>query len=330
MALAPIDETHALQIQAGTIGRKAGHAFEDEITLRINSMEYPLPTSRPNGAKHVIVGDPAMTLLNYIGSSLGFKVISRAVAISTGALATSEAGQKWLSINGANVRRCKSDIVITISDSHASQTVGISTKQCSKKTPTNAQLFFTTARGFVKLLRDNGIAVSDAALSGLREFCGDAGFRPLDNAEILATRIVDPRRFFWEEIDADARDEWEVTLARHQEKITRLLLQKAYIDDPFIPDFITHKTKLANDWHTSEVALYSIDELVKLSCKYQGFVRRPYRVNKGSYRDPQGVQHLAPRFGIVQMQRGGQAQHPEQLQFNLEAGYFYGLEKLSD
>ena len=35
---------------------------------------------------------------------------------------------------------------------------------------------------------------------------------------------------------------------------------------------------------------------------------------------------MAPRFGIVQMQRGGQAQHPEQLQFNLQAGYFYKIE----
>tara|TARA_R100000808_G_scaffold23266_1_gene51440 strand:- start:49 stop:249 length:201 start_codon:yes stop_codon:yes gene_type:complete len=33
--------------------------------------------------------------------------------------------------------------------------------------------------------------------------------------------------------------------------------------------------------------------------------------------------HEAPRFGIIQMQRGGQKQHPTQLQFNLEAGYFY-------
>ncbi len=35
-----------------------------------------------------------------------------------------------------------------------------------------------------------------------------------------------------------------------------------------------------------------------------------------------GVVHQAPRFGVIQMQRGGQKQHPEQLQFNLEASYF--------
>lgn len=38
--------------------------------------------------------------------------------------------------------------------------------------------------------------------------------------------------------------------------------------------------------------------------------------------------HKAPKFGVVQMQRGGQKQHPTQLQFNLKAGYFYALAKL--
>lgn len=50
-----------------------------------------------------------------------------------------------------------------------------------------------------------------------------------------------------------------------------------------------------------------------------------YAVRKGTYKDPLGVQHEAPRFGIVQMQRGGQKQHPTQLQFNLKAGYFYKI-----
>ena len=48
-------------------------------------------------------------------------------------------------------------------------------------------------------------------------------------------------------------------------------------------------------------------------------------VATGDPADLPGVKHLAPRFGIVQMQRGGQKQHPDQLQFNLEAGYFYKL-----
>jgi hypothetical protein len=65
--------------------------------------------------------------------------------------------------------------------------------------------------------------------------------------------------------------------------------------------------------------------LVELSYNYCKFEKKKYSVRKGSYKDPEGVQHDAPRFGIVQMQRGGQTQHPEQLQFNLQAGYFYNI-----
>lgn len=100
------------------------------------------------------------------------------------------------------------------------------------------------------------------------------------------------------------------------------------MEDPFVPDFLIHKTKAAPAWGQTEVAIYSVDELVDLSHRYHGFETKEYSVRKGSYRDPPGYTHLAPRFGIVQMQRGGQAQHPEQLQFNLEAGYFYKIENL--
>lgn len=103
------------------------------------------------------------------------------------------------------------------------------------------------------------------------------------------------------------------------------MLQKAYLDDPFVPEYVLHKTKLANSWEQTEIAIYTIKELIALSKNYAGFHLKPYSVRKGSYRDAVGVSHLAPRFGIVQMQRGGQAQHPTQLQFNLEAGYFYKI-----
>jgi hypothetical protein len=328
MALVPVDEIHALQIQAGTLGRKAGHEFEDKITSSINSTKYPLNVgARP--ARHVMTGDPALLLTRYIASYYNQHKVTSATAISTGALATSEEGLKWLSVNGANVRRCKSDLVITLKFPDGSAvTVGVSTKQCNNRTPTNAQLYFTTARGFTKLLRDNGIAISDTALSGLRRFCGDAGFRPTDDAMLVASRKIDPRRYFWEEIGKAARAEWERVLAEKQDQITRLLLQKAYMDDPFVPDFLMHKTKLAVGWAQTEVAIYSVEELIKLSRQYNGFLAKEYAVRKGSHRDPPGYSHLAPRFGIVQMQRGGQAQHPEQLQFNLEAGYFYKIENI--
>jgi len=322
MALKPLDDAHALQIQAGTFGRKAGHTFEDTIAQRINALAYPLQVIPPADG-HVFSGDPALLSLNYIASHQQIHRITSASALSTGALATSEDGKRWLSINGANVSRCKSDLVLTITANDKRQlTIGVSTKQCNNSTPTNAQLYFTTARGFSNLLRNNGLTVSDVAVRALRQFCGDEGFRP---SEVSGKRLTDPRRYFWEEIDAVGRLEWEQLFAHHQDAISRLLFQKAYIDDPFVPDYLVHKTRRAASWNNTEVAIYSIDELIALSHAYQGFATRQYSVRKGSYKDPSGVTHLAPRFGVIQMQRGGQQQHPEQLQFNLEAGYFYKL-----
>lgn len=325
MALEPIDEAHALQIQAGTLGRHTGHKFEDTITQKINSYQYPIDIL-PLADKHVFTGDPAALLLHYLSARLQFSWIGKAIAISTGALATSEEGKNWLSINGAGVFRCKSDLVVTLSSTrHRPVTVGISTKQCNNNTPTNAQLYFTTARAFAGLLRRYGIPVSEVAEASLRQFCGDAGFRPSDSASSLRGRRTDPRRYFWEEIRPEGRVEWERILSDHQDAVTLLLLQKAYIDDAFFPEYLLHKTKRSLSWTRTEVAIYSIVELIRLSRRYQGFVTKPYTVKKGSYKDPPGVSHLAPRFGIVQMQRGGQKQHPEQLQFNLAAGYFYNI-----
>ena len=325
MALTPIDEIHALQIQAGTLGRTAGHKFEGLLADKINAQKYPMTIRRPQG-RHVFQGNPANLLVRYVASQLNITKLNQASAISTGALATSEAGKTWLSVNGATLSRCKSDLILTLRPAALpSVTVGISMKQCNNTKPTNAQLYFSTARGFVSLLRGNGIPVSDEALTSLRRFCGDSGFRPSDNAHVLKVRAADPRRFFWEEIGAIGLEEWQALLSANQAQITRLLLQKAYMDDPFTPEFVLHKTRRAQSWDTTEVAIYSIDELVELSRAYQGLTTKRYSVSKGSYKDAPGVEHLAPRFGIVQMQRGGQKQHPEQLQFNLAAGYFYKI-----
>lgn len=326
MALTPNDEVHALQIQAGTLGRKFGHAFEDRITEFINKIEYPIRFNNFIDT-HLSTGEPAYTVLQYITSTYGNYEIEHAVALSTGALATSEEGKKWLEVNGVRVKRCKSDIIVTLRfQGEDEQTFGISTKQCNNKTPTNAQLFFTTARGFASLLSQNGISVSPDAIYALRQFCGDSGFRPSDDPSVMEGREIDPRRFFWEEIRAPGRIEWESLFSTKQDEITRLLLQKAYLEDPFSPDFVLHKTKRASSWEETEVAIYTMDEIIAHSSNYAGFVLKPYSVRKGSYKDPKGVTHMAPRFGIIQMQRGGQAQHPEQLQFNLEAGYFYKIE----
>lgn len=325
MALKALNETHALQIQAGLLGRKSGHQFEDTIASQINSVRYPLElTDLLSG--HVFTGNPALLLLNYIANRCKRSSIVGASAISTGALATSEDGKKWLSINGVNVSRCKSDLVITLNfGQNETRTLGVSIKQCNNDNPTNAQLYFTTARGFSTLLTNNGIAISENAIIALRQFCGDKGYRPSEDATLMQSRATDPRRYFWEESDMTGRTEWEQLFSTHQDSISRLLFQKAYLDDPFVPDYILHKTKRSTSWETTEVAVYSIEELIVLSRSYQGYSTKSYRVRKGSYKDPQGIMHLAPRFGIIQMQRGGQAQHPEQLQFNLEAGYFYKI-----
>lgn len=327
MALKPVDEQHALQIQAGTSGRKKGHDFEDNLTSKLNSLPMPYKIEEfPEPEKHLFTNNPEISVLNYVCSRKGIFEIKQIIAISTGALATSEAGKKWLDVNGVKVSRCKSDVILTLKlKDNTDVTVGISTKQCNNKTPTNAQLYFTTARAFCALLRNNNIEVSEKGEKALRQFCGDEGFRPLDFPHLLTNRPSDPRRFFWEEIDSEGRVELENILTKKQDEITRLLLQKAYLDDPFAPDFILHKTKRADSWNKTEVAIYTVDELIKLSRNYAGFALESYSVRKGSYRDPKGVTHLAPRFGIVQMQRGGQSQHPTQLQFNLKAGYFYKI-----
>jgi hypothetical protein len=327
MALKPVDEQHALQIQAGTLGRKTGHDFEDNLTSRLNSLPTPrLIDEFPALEKHLFTDKPEFSVLRYICSRKEVTKLDKITAISTGTLATSEAGKKWLDVNGVKVSRYKSDIILTLKPTNeADITVGISTKQCNNRNPTNAQLYFTTARGFCNLLRNNGIKISEKGEIALRQFCGDEGFRPLDSPDLLTNRQSDPRRFFWEEMNSEGRVELENLLTQKQDEVTRLLLQKAYLDDPFAPDFILHKTKRAESWDKTEVALYTIDELAELSRKYAGFALEPYSVKKGSYRDPEGIRHLAPRFGIVQMQRGGQSQHPTQLQFNLKAGYFYKI-----
>jgi len=64
-----------------------------------------------------------------------------------------------------------------------------------------------------------------------------------------------------------------------------------------------------------------MNEIVELSHTYSGFILSEYVIRKGTYKNDNNT-HLAPRFGFIQFQRGGQKQHPTQLQFNLKAGYF--------
>ena len=126
---------------------------------------------------------------------------------------------------------------------------------------------------------------------------------------------------FFEELPHEGRAEIEAVFASRQGDITRLLLQLAYANDPHPPEYLLHITKKAEDITTADLALFSIDELIAHSCRYGGFSLKPYRIRKGRFKDDENT-HYAPRFGYVQFQRGGQKQHPTQLQFNLRAGYF--------
>lgn len=322
MALEPNDAQHALQIQAGTEGRRAGHKYELTLAKEITEFKGNIVTSE--NIKHLFRGVASKMLISKTLDYIGWNTADKIEAIALGALATEEEGKKWLRVHGVEVRACKSDILITAYKDGQIKNVGVSVKQCNNKTPTNAQLYFTTATAFIQLLRNNGIVVSENGLNAMKQFCGDVGFRPSDDNTII-NRLTDPRRFFWEEINPEGKNELEQIFTNFQDKITRLLLQKAYLNDPFIPELLLHKTKRKEEGLEQEYALYSIDELIVLSKSYSGFNKKNYRVRKGSYKDPEGIEHEAPRFGIVQMQRGGQAQHPTQLQFNLQAGYFYHI-----
>ncbi|PCJ59538.1 MAG: hypothetical protein COA73_09000 [Candidatus Hydrogenedentota bacterium] len=322
MALKPTDSQHALQILAGKSGRKRGHKFESELTNLINSRTFPAQANKLNS--NVIKGDPAVLLISKALRYLNWEQCDNVTAIALGALATAEEGKKWLKVNGIAVKACKSDILLTLSKGTTVETVGVSVKQCYTRRPTNAQLYFTTATAFCRLLERNDIQVTENAIIALRQFCGDKGYRPLDEPEILRGRNTNPRRYFWEETQSRGRKELEKIMSSKQNEITKLLLQKAYPDDPFPPYLLIHKTRKLDE-DEQEFALYDIDELVNLSREYSGFSTKLYTVRKGQYKDPVGIQHEAPRFGIIQMQRGGQKQHPTQLQFNLQAGYFYKI-----
>lgn len=322
MSLKPNDAKHALQIQAGVDGRKRGHEFESELSDLINSITQPI--NQIQKSKNVVRGAPHLFLIQKALQLINWTSCTKVEAIALGSLATAEGGKKWLKVHGVTVKACKSDILLTLYSGNFVKSIGVSVKQCNNKTPTNAQLYFTTATAFCHLLQRNNINISDKAINSLRQFCGDKGFRPSDNPLYMVGRSTDPRRFFWEEIEKNGRLELENIFSSKQDQVTKLLLQKAYLNDPFSPELIIHKTKKI-ELEDQEFAIYGINELIELSHNYSGFTKKEYSVRKGQYKDPINIKHEAPRFGIVQMQRGGQKQHPTQLQFNLQAGYFYKI-----
>lgn len=321
MAQITNDPTLLHQIDAGATGRKRGHSYESILSAKLNSLEMPYQKLHKS-SKYLQNGKPEIILINKILNYLGWDSCISINAYSTGRLATAEDGEKAVSIDGISIKESKSDVIIkVVNKDNIAKIIGISVKQCNNNTPTNAQVFFSTATAFYRMIVGNGFELSENALVAMKQFCGDEGYRPIDN-EDCSKRIYTSERYFWEEINADGRKEWEDLFTNHQDDVTRLLLQKGYSSDPFPPEIILHKTKKATS-ENEEIAIFSMDEFIELSRTYNSFVFSKYRVKKGSYKEPEGVEHLAPRFGVVQMQRGGQKQHPAQLQFNLKAGYFY-------
>lgn len=314
------------QIKAGTKGRRKGHSYENELVSKLNAVKMPYYKScDSSGVIHK--GSPVNILLDKVLCYLTWDYCDEVKAYATGKLATSESGAKEVLIEGQSISSAKSDVILVLSQFNIKRVIGVSVKQCNNRTPTNAQVFFTTATAFYNLMKDNDIPLTEKALKAMRQFCGDAGFRPLDDFD-CSNRVSTPERYFWEEIEPEGKAEWEKAFSAYQDKVTRLLLQKAYLNDPFPPEIILHKTKKSDSFDNQEVAVFSMDQFISLSREYSSFACSSYRVKKGRYKEPEGIMHQAPRFGVIQMQRGGQKQHPTQLQFNLKAGYFYELDRL--
>lgn len=326
MAQKTKDPTLLSQIEAGTKGRKRRHSYENKLATKINSFSMPYNKSK-SMEKVIHIGSPDAILIDKILDYLNWNICDRIEAYATGKLATSESGDKEILIEGQSITSAKSDIILILYKSGDKKVIGVSVKQCNNKTPTNAQVFFSTATAFYNLIVNNGMQLSEKALKAMRQFCGDTGYRPLDDFD-CSNRIPTPERYFWEEINSEGKAEWEDLFKTHQDDVTRLLLQKAYLNDPFPPEIILHKTKKASSFDNQEIAVFTMDQFIELSKEYSSFACSHYRVKKGSHKEPEGISHQAPRFGVIQMQRGGQKQHPTQLQFNLKAGYFYDLDKL--
>lgn len=323
MALIPKNEQHRLQIIAGTLGRDRGHAFEKELAATISKVQWSQADFIDYETNNRVIGNPAVEIIKYIVKTLGLNRIDSIKAYWLGGLATSGLGDVLQMADGTTISRSKTDVLVSLSSRGKQFVKGITVKTCNKNTPTNDQLYFTTASAFAELLRRNGVPFSVDAEVALKMFCGDRGYRPLDQVDV-ARRLSDPERWFFEELPTKGREDIASTLGQYQDEVTRILLQLAYPGDPLPPEYLMHITVKPIDIDKADLVLFTIDELVRFSSKFAGFHVKEYEIRKGRFKGDPSV-HLAPRFGYVQFQRGGQKQHPTQLQFNLMAGYFNHL-----
>lgn len=325
MALKPRDKKHKSQIEAGITGRLKGHSFESELSVAINGGQSRFKKASVKREGHLYDGDPATVLASYILQHLGLEKVDSIKAYWLGGLATSGKGDTIFGVSGDRIKRSKSDILIDIENKGTISRIGVSVKTCFKPKPTNAQLFCSTASAICVLFRKNDIPVSEDFENGLKMFCGDEGFRPIDlMGSKIKSRKSDPERWFFEELPDKSKNEIIETFTKYQDAITRTLLQRAYSEDPFPPQYVLHQRHIGKEKNLTPLAIFHMDELIALSRMYGSFQLKPYQVRKGRFKGDPNT-HFAPRFGCVQFQRLGNKQNATQLQFNLEAGYFYKI-----
>jgi hypothetical protein len=323
VALTPESEQHLLQIVAGTGGRSRGHKFEKDLRDQINSLRVDSVSWNDNVSGFMVTGHPAREILAFIARDQALEAIVGIEAWWLGGLKTARAGDAVTDEAGNTITGSKSDILVEFRHAAGVTRYGISVKKCNNAKATNAQVYCTTASAFCAQLRSIGIDVSDVAEMSLRMYCGDPGFRPKDGIGREDVRVSDDR-WFWEELSQNARDEWEHIFSLHQDTITRFLLKFAYPNDPFPPAFLMHQAVGFNTIEEVSLAIFDIEKLVQYSSKYGGFSTKAKRVIKGTFSQDPNL-HAYPRFGFIQFQPIGNRQNKHQLQFNLQAGYFYKI-----
>ena len=86
MALTPKNSKHALQILAGTTGRKKGHEFEFDLAELVNSAGNKIDSL--NQVTGVFNGNPSLGLIKKCLNVCGWDSYDKIEAIPLGALAT--------------------------------------------------------------------------------------------------------------------------------------------------------------------------------------------------------------------------------------------------
>lgn len=327
MALDPKSEGHLFQIEAGTEGRLQGHKFEEVVTEELNDIDFMsgnifIECVKPN----VYHGNPADALVSHISRNKG-KQINRLKAYWLGGLATAGAGADILNENGEKITGSKSDILIDVEyDDGTNERIGVSAKACSN----NAQMALTTVSVFCGMLRESGIDVSGDAEIGLKMFCGEAGYRPIDGytpkdmSNVPPNRKARPDRWFWEEMSNQVKQEWERIFTENQLKITMMLLQcaRTYKTDSYKPTYILHECEKHSDIDDCKVAVMSVEEFATYSQLFDSFGIKGKRISKGSYKGIDMAIHQYPHFGFIQFQPIGNQQNFSELQFNLKSKYY--------